>query len=219
MKKPFLFLALLLASLGALAQSKLQLGLTAGPNISNLRWFSDPNGITVQDSKWAMGWQIGLSADYQFSEWLGLSFQPVWVRKGARYTTFGLGAPSPSSERLNLDYLDLPLLLRGRPWRSLFIETGPVLGLRVGISNTETGPLPDVVKRIYRKTDFGLAAGAGWQASPRLSFGFRFVQGLIDVLDVNYTDLNGEILPRSEQPRWLNQSIQFSVGYVLLGGS
>jgi hypothetical protein len=216
MKKTSLFFALLLASLGALAQSEFQLGLTAGPNISNLRWFNAPNERTLQDSRWAAGWQIGLSADYRFSDWLGLSFQPVWVRKGAGYTTSSLGAPS--SERLRLDYLDLPLLLRGRPWRALFVEAGPALGLRVGMSNTEPGAFPEVVKRIYRKTDLGLAAGAGWQASPRLSFGFRFVQGLIDVLDVNYTDQNGEILPRSEQPRWLNQSIQFSVGYALLGG-
>lgn len=224
-KQLFPLLLLLLGFAGQAQESNLKLGLQAGFSVNDFylyRAAEIPESIRKYSP--VANWQLGITADFTLMRSKGeanpilsqleLGLQPMWTRRSVR------GYPAsehPSSEQINIHYLDIPLLLRYRAHSGLFVEGGPVLGLRVGISPAEIKEVEERFNTIfYDHYSLGLAAGVGYAVNKRLAFSLRTFHSLRNVMpEVIYLDSDGNAMPT--QPLILARSVQCVVTYGLWG--
>lgn len=105
--------------------------------------------------------------------------------------------------RVKIDYINIPLLLRFNTGYSkpvnFNVVFGPQLGINVGssIDTENSGPTQTVEAKLAVKTgDLGVAYGAGLDFSlgghAKLGIGFRGVYGLVDISDDSNTQTTEE---------------------------
>lgn len=214
MKKLILPLLLLLGFAGQAQESKFQLGLQAGASLSDFQLYRTDD-MPAQPGKQnsIISWQLGLTADYQLvPEVLTLSLQPMWTSRGFESR---IPTATPPDAQTKLHYIDLPLLLRYSTPSKVFLEVGPVLGLRVGLSTSVDGAKA-FLDETYSRYEFGLAAGVGYAVTERLAFSLRAFHSLRDAIpEAMFTDINGENLPT--KPVMIARSVQLVGTYGLWG--
>lgn len=215
MKKQLLFsLLLLLGFAGQAQEGKFKIGLQAGANLSDFQLYRTDE-LPVQPDKQhpVISWQLGLTADYQLvPEVLTLSLQPMWTSRGFESR---IPTATPPDAQTKLHYIDLPLLLRYSTPSKVFLEAGPVLGLRVGLSTNVDGAKA-FLDETYSRYEFGLAAGVGYAVTERLAFSLRAFHSLRDAIpEAMFTDINGETLPT--KPVMIARSVQLVGTYGLWG--
>jgi outer membrane protein with beta-barrel domain len=157
------------------AAQEMTYGVKGGVNFANLR-FDDAEDTSFDD-------RIGLAAGGYVTIPLAgrLSVQPevLFSQKGAKFDELG------ARGRLELDYLDVPVLMRysfGR-WRGFHVFGGPSIGLKLKAravaefaGEEDETDIGDDVETI----DFGVAAGAGIEIG-RFTIDGRYVLGLSNV--------------------------------------
>ncbi|MCC3155609.1 PorT family protein [Hymenobacter sp. 15J16-1T3B] len=187
MKKTALALALLLgaAAHGAQAQS-IKLGLKLGPTLSN--YYGEDKG----DSKYLLGINGGVTANFAFSDMLSVQPEVLYSTKGHGYNVSGGGHD-------RISYIDVPLLLRIDA-DGPFFELGPQIGFL-----TKAESKPDNAPAFalnYQKVDVGAVLGLGYQADNGLSLGLRYNPGFV------------KLLPESSTGnRIYNSAFQLQLGY------
>ena len=200
---PRTLIALLLSALTAapaLAKMPGRLGIRAGLNLSA---FGGEFGDVIEPDP-RVAPNLALVYEYPFSPKLALHTEAGWSSKGGK-TEFDSSDPfgnsSPVKVEWRFDYLEIPLLMRGR-FGSIgavtpYFELGPALGITLS-GKFEDDPhvigeqdLRDDMKPI----DLGWAAGAGvdFPAGPgHLGIEARYTRGFSDlfVLENNFTTIN-----------------------------
>lgn len=189
MKKMFFVAALAVFGMNS-ADAQVSFGVKAGPQMTNLIG----DGADELDSK--IGFNVGGYANIRFSEQLAFQPEVLFSQQGAKvdYTETIAGATYEYDGKVNLSYINLPLMLKWYAYEGLNFEFGPQVGFNVAgkfketekVSGTGTdldgtfeteGDIEDL-----ETVDFGLNIGAGYELPMGLNFGIRYSHGLTDII-------------------------------------
>jgi hypothetical protein len=106
-----------------------------------------------------------------------------------------------SDYKLNLSYIDVPVLLRVDA-EGLFFEAGPQLGI-LAAAKFKSDDDSDDIKDDLNTVDFGYVAGVGYQLEGGFNLGLRYNGG---ITNIPKEEEDGQIKAR-------NSAFQFYVGY------
>lgn len=113
-----------------------------------------------------------------------------------------------------MNYLSLPVMLgikAGDRWAfSLGPELSKLLSGRFNVGDTESQGSDG-----YSQFDFGLDAGVDFAITPGLGVYLRYNYGLVDVLQVQFTDENGQSLGGFNEGK--NRCLQVGISWVISG--
>jgi len=166
------------------AQKKNKFGAKAGLN------FAFITGDNSEDLDPNTDFHFGLLAEIPLSE--KFSFQPELIYSGQ-----GAELNIASEGRINLNYLNLPLIGKYYVTKQLSLEAGPQIGY---LLSTKGGTLD--YKDLLKPIDYGVNFGFGYKLDNGLNFSARYNLGLSNINDVDgFTDKNR------------NGVFQLSVGY------
>jgi len=167
-------------------QKKAEFGVRAMPTISSLDMQTSSGG-TVSGSA-SIGFGAGVFLGFNFTNHVGIQAELI-------YSSISQKSYDANIERrVNLRYVNVPLLLSLNTNKSKLVNlnlvVGPQLGINVGSRVTQSGPTdinnPQPVLSV-RKSDIGFAYGAGLDfglnpmRTMRVGLGYRGVYGLIDI--------------------------------------
>ena len=168
--------AALLAAAAPVCAQEHGFGVKGGVNVATQQTSGDDDSSSL-DSR--IGAVFGVFYSLPIGPF-GLQAEGLYSMKGGRTTIAG------SASTLELDYLEVPVLLRvrfGSSQRHFFVLGGPAVGFRMrakGVTefsgSTEAIDLADQVKEF----DVGIAGGGGMEMG-RLVLDGRYTFGLTDV--------------------------------------
>jgi hypothetical protein len=183
----FVVASLAPGSAGALGIEK---GVKAGVNLATFRGeFAD-----IADPQVRTGLVGGAFVALGFAPDLAVQVEALYSQKGAKFVgerTDGLGNPLGEFETFaKLDYLEVPVLLRGTLLRGSPVQPmyflGPTAGFSLG-GRVESDGVPDEDLEDLKAVDLGLALGAGARfalAGRAVTAEFRWTTGFTDVYDI-----------------------------------
>jgi len=206
MRRSTLSTALLCAAaFGAapLAAQSVTIGPMAGVSFSS---FSGDDADAFSDTGFDLdkgtrtGFALGGFAEFEFGSNFAVEPQLLYIQKGAKYdgsVDVGTGTPVDVSAGINLDYIQLPVLLKAELRKpeskvtpSVFV--GPAIGFNLGCKITAEGDGQDASEDCpddtFKSTDFSLVFGAGLEFG-RLSLQGRYDMGLGSVADADGVDV------------------------------
>ena len=157
MKKLFLGIAIAASSL-TFAQ---QFGAKAGLNVSNL---------SNSDLNSKAGFYAGVFMNAPLSSQFNI--QPELLYNG-------LGAKK-GDNKLNLDYISVPVMFQYKATPEFFLEAGPQFGFLVSAKANSID-----IKDETNSFDFGLGLGAGYWFTDKIGANARYVAGLTDIAKDN----------------------------------
>lgn len=168
MKKAIL-LFVLATSLVA-SQAQVKFGGKLGLNLAGL------SGDDADDSKSKIGFNIGALAEIPVAQ--SFAFKPELV-----FSTQGAKSDDNDDSKLNLSYLNVPLLGKYNTTSGFFAETGPQIGFLLGAKAKDDQNDADV-KEFYKSTDFAWAFGIGYEmAESGFGVNLRYNLGLSNIPD------------------------------------
>jgi hypothetical protein len=194
MKKILSLLTLLsVISVGVYAQG-ISGGVKLGLNLANQSISSSEYGFTASPS-FRPSIHVGGYLTAMLSEKFGV--QPEILYSGQGYKQNG--------GTFSTDYIIVPVLARYN-FTSLFsVHLGPQIGFLMSAKAKEDGGDSEDMKDYLKGTDMGIAGGLGIDLPMGLNFGFRFVKGLTNIVE------------DTDEVKYKNYNLQFSVGYKLFG--
>lgn len=185
-----LFAFLGLIAVGANAQG-ISGGLKLGMNLAN-------QTVSVEGFTASPSFRTSIHAGGYLTAMLSEKFgvQPEILYSGQGY--------KQNEQTLKVNYITVPVLLRLNFTPLFSIHAGPQIGILASAKSEFQGETEDV-KDALKGTDIGIAAGLGVDLPMGLNFGFRFVKGMTNIVD------------DSDDMKYKNYNLQFSVGYKLFG--
>jgi hypothetical protein len=163
MKKVFLSFFLAASFLGASAQ--VQFGVKAGANIANLV------GDDADGAKSKFGFNAGAFVEIPAGEKFSVKPELVYSLQGAKADDDG------DDSKLNLSYLNIPVLAKYNITEGFFAETGPQFGFLMSAKAKEGDDDADV-KDFYKGFDFSWGLGLGYELPEGFGFNARYNLGL-----------------------------------------
>ncbi len=195
MKKTLLSLALLTGFAGAAQAQSITYGVKAGASLTNFMG-SDVDNSSANK----FGFHAGVLANFAVNDMFSIQPEVLYSMKGAQ-------SSANSSEKFNLNYIDVPVLVKVATGATgLFFELGPQVGFLATAKAKDSNNSLDV-KEIYNTVDFGYAAGLGFKTESGPMVGLRYNGGL--------TNVTKEILGSQIKAR--NSAFQLYVGYTFGG--
>ena len=199
-------------------------GVRGGLNLSNML-MKDKDYDFSEDFKIKPGFMIGPTADFSISSVLSIETGLLLSTKGYKHSykgTYYKGGSYESNTKLNLLYLDIPIIMKGNYSISeqtyLFLAAGPYIGIGLtgkikseSISNgekeTDSRDMEwgsDKENDFLKRLDYGLNFGAGVEFNS-IQIALSYGLGLANIS--TYTDDDVKIK---------NRVLQFSLGYRFL---
>lgn len=175
MKKVFLSFVLAASFLGASAQ--VQFGVKAGANIANL------TGDDADGSKSKFGLNAGAFVEIPVAEKFSVKPELVYSLQGAK-------GEDDSDEKLNLSYINIPVLAKYNIAEGFFAETGPQIGFLVS-AKAKDGDDDTDVKDAFKSTDFSWALGLGYELPAGFGINARYNFGLSKITEIESETKNG----------------------------
>ncbi|MEO5979465.1 MAG: porin family protein [Chryseolinea sp.] len=192
---------------GSFAQGKFAVGIKGGPNFASL----NTSASAGQNYDNRTGWNAGAFFLFR-SERIGFQPEVLFSQQNSKFT-YDFGSPSLKQ---NFSYVNIPLLLKLYTVAGINLQVGPQIGILTSAKREDfatgqtSGPITEQdVKNDFKKTDFSLALGLGWDLPLGLSIDGRYNWGLSKVNEGNSSAPPGTLK---------NQVWQFSVGYKLFQG-
>lgn len=191
--RKYCFILLLLITVQVSAQDfyllpKVGLGLA---NITN----------SNKDSRVRPGFNFGLGAGLIWNEKIGMETGIYYLMLGNKFSTDYI------SSTTKLDYISIPVYVKGYIYKGLFLFAGPQFGFNVVRDDGRDEDFLSEIDRV-RKFDFSVGVGVGyqWDFGLQLSASYNF--GLIDAWK-KYSD------------EWIgsgknyNNIFQFNIGWTI----
>jgi hypothetical protein len=202
--KKFLLLMVVIIGLTISSNAQTKFGVKAALNISNFSGddFDDLDSRTA--AAFGVFAQIGINDK--------LTFQPelLYSMQGAEssYSEYGY----ESEDKIKVDYLQIPLLMKYYVIEGLSINAGPQIGFLLSAKDdweynydegSEEGE--EDIKDYFKSMDFGLAFGLGYELQSGLGFDFRYNLGLSNIVEEDEMGMDAE---------GKNSVIQFAVSFA-----
>jgi hypothetical protein len=155
---------------GSVHAQHVNIGIKGGLNVFNIH---NDNGVKY-DAK--TGLHLGLLGHIHLDKEWAVQPEIVYSSQGAKYNF------ANSETRVNLDYINVPVLLQYMFDNGFRFEAGPQVGFLI---NAKTGNKIDVIDN-YKSIDFGLGLGIGYiKPSTGLGIDARYNLGLSDITENN----------------------------------
>jgi hypothetical protein len=203
MKKIILSALFAICALGTQAQQKITFGVKAGLNAATL------TGDGVDGSDVKAGVHVGVVVEFRFNKNWGFQPELLFSMQGAQ-NDFYYGVDFNDNadfrnEKLNLDYLNLPLVAKYHFNRikGLSVELGPQIGFLLSAKYKNNNNFDDDeahsadVKDLYKSTDIGLTAGAEYEFRFKLFVSVRGNLGLSNISDVDGFTIHNNVIQLS----------------------
>lgn len=172
MRKVLLAFSIAAISFGtanAQKESSVKFGLKAGVNFSNAR--STTSGTTTtEDMK--VGFHVGALANLPVSSEFSINPEVVYSAEGAK--------EKGSDAKINLGYINVPVMAQYNTASGFFVETGPQIGFLLSAKAKANGVTQDV-KDAFTSTNFSWGLGAGYKVASGLGFNARYNLGLSNI--------------------------------------
>ena len=178
MKKIILTVAAVFA-FGFTNAQETKFGIKGGVNFANLTG-------DIEDNSSLVGFNVGGLVEIKVSDKFFIQPELLFSAQGAKaeYTEGTINYEG----KLNLGYLNIPLMAKYYVAEGLSLEAGPQIGFLLSAKsksdatdgNFSTSDEQDV-KEFFESTDFGLNFGAGYDFTSNLSAGVRYNLGLTNI--------------------------------------
>jgi hypothetical protein len=164
-----LVLLFLTGTVFATANAQIQFGVKAGANLASL------NGSGVTGAKTKLDFNAGILASIKVPGSFSIQPEVIYSGQGAKLTSFnGL------EEKVNLGYINVPVLLKYHFPLGLFAETGPQFGFLLS-AKSKIGSTSADYKSYVNSTDFSWAFGVGYMIPiVKLGVDARYNLGITD---------------------------------------
>ncbi|WP_281232068.1 porin family protein [Flavobacterium gelatinilyticum] len=145
----------------------------------------------LESASMKTGFVAGAFAEFKVSE--NFAFQPEILYSAQGVRVKYSKAYFSSDEKVNLGYLNVPLMFKYYVIEGLNIEAGPQIGFLLSAKSKYkvtddygTVSSNDDIKRLCNSVDFGLNFGLGYDVTKNLSVGARYNLGLTNVYKSDY---------------------------------
>ncbi len=165
------------------AQPGIGLGIKAGANFAN-------QNATDISTKTITNFLVGAYLNLNLSEKFGITPEVLYSAQGSKW----------ENATVNFNYIAIPVMLRIKPVKPLYIEAGPQFSF---LTKAHVENVGDVMDQ-FKKNDFGVAFGAGVNLPLGLNVGARYVLGFTDISDASQSTIK-------------NRTFQLFVGWTILG--
>ena len=188
-----LSLTLLCMTLLNITYSQISIGGKGGLNVSNL------NGITVNNAtaQALVGFHLGGYLALNLGRNFALQPELMYSTQGAKLDN--------ATDNLNLNYVNVPVMVRFYTNGGFFLEGGPQLGFQVGqvtINNAEEE---------IKNTDLSVCGGLGYMGKKQgFGIGARYNAGISKLGDANSSNI--------QNPDFKNGVFQLSLYFRIFGG-
>jgi hypothetical protein len=182
---------LMISVLSSFAMAQVSLGLRAGANLSNQK--ADQSG----DAK------LGLFGGFYLT---GNLSESLAVQPEIYYSSMG---SKDGSNKANLGYISIPVLLRFNFNEMVNIHLGPQFGILASARFKDSNTSIDA-KNGYKDLDVGGTIGVGVDLGP-FNAGLRYYQGFSDI----GADSNTILISNK---KITNSAVQLFVGFRIVGG-
>lgn len=151
-------------------------GVKGGVNFSNIVGNDKED---IDDENILTSFQVGVFTQVGLSETFYIQPELLYSRKGAELDLGAFG-----DTRLNLDYLELPIMFRVQILETINLEAGPYAAylLNSKITNDNLEDSFNIDTDNFRKLDYGFALGAGFDLEV-LEIGARYSYGLTSIIE------------------------------------
>ncbi|MEO6582854.1 MAG: porin family protein [Ferruginibacter sp.] len=167
------------------------LGAKAGANLGKI------DGTSFK-KEFNLGYQLGGFAEIDFTKSIGIQPEVLFSQTNTTVTDEPLSGLK-GGEKINLNYINVPVLLRLNASKLLTFHVGPQFSILTNNHKTTAGNVVDA----FKGGDFAMVAGAQVNLGMLKVYG-RYNIGLSDIKDV------------TDKGKWQSQQIQFGVGIKLL---
>jgi opacity protein-like surface antigen len=205
-KQCFIFVFIFALSLCAIAQNTkgtIEFGFNSGINFSKV-------GNSRSNSDMTVGFNIGASADYFFSNRWSIKSKLIYDQKGwdngfVQDSYIDPGLPTYVETDFDLEYLTIPIMANwhfGKK-RNWYLNFGPYTGFLIGAKETTFGAK---IKEDFNTIDFGLSLGVGVKipVSTKLKISLEYED------QAGFTD----IFRQTSGPTFTNSRSSFNVGLI-----
>lgn len=185
MKKLLFSLAILCAgyfSATAQEQPKFEFGGNVGYNYSTV------TSTQATNSSFRSSFNVGLSADYYFSDRWSIKTKLIYDNKGWNDGFINFEGGPNTTTNFHLSYLTIPVMANwhfGRT-RNWYLNFGPYAGF---LLNAKETALSANIKQYFKSTDFGLAYGIGVKLpvseTAKINIEYDGQSGLSDIIKNN----------------------------------
>ncbi len=191
MKKIILSALAIVAFTSVTMAQGFHLGVKAGANLGKI------DGVSFKD-QFNLGYQLGAFAEIGISKSFGIQPEILFSQTETTVTDEPLSGLT-SHEKIQLNYLSVPVLLRLNASKLLTFHVGPQFSVLTNNHKTTGGNVVDA----FKGGDLAMVAGAQVNLGALKLYG-RYNIGLNNINDVG------------SQEKWKNQQVQFGVGLRLL---
>lgn len=201
-KTRFLFVLAIL--LPFCMQAQFNFGLKGGLNQSKLSGeFDGTDSLKpIYLYGYRTGFHAGIFGEWDITEKIGVRTELIYnLIGGQNSTSNGLGKGHQSI--FDLKYLNIPLLFEYRPIPKLGINVGPTIGFLLNEGDFDLHELDNTF-------DIALNGGISFKILDFLAVSARYAHSLNPLLEVYYTDINGEVI---EKVSHNNRVFQLSLEY------
>lgn len=176
--KKVILLFLFASSIVISTQAQLKIGAKAGLNLANIVGDDAPD-----EAKTKLGFNIGGFVEVPVAENFTVKPELVFSLQGAK-------SDDNDDSKLNLNYLNIPVLGKYTTSSGFYGETGPQLGFLVGAkAKSDDGDVD--VKDFYKGIDFAWAFGVGYEfAESGFGVNLRYNLGLSNIVDDGDADVS-----------------------------
>jgi hypothetical protein len=186
--KKLIFTLMMLSLPAFIIAQGLGIGIKAGANFGNFAIESDLGSNDINTSSMT-SYHVGAYANINFSEKWGITPEVLWSAQGA---DLDVG-------KFKTDYVTVPILVRWKPIKLLFVEAGPQFNILTKAEADGTD-----VKDDLKGTSYCMAFGAGLNLPLRFIFGARYVLGMTDLSEIDQVEIR-------------DRTFQLYVGWTIFG--
>ncbi len=179
MKKTFITIFFITFSL-IQAFGQISFGVKAGLNVSNVK------NIGSAANKTRIGFNGGLLTEIKIGKKIIVQPEVLYSVKGNKFPA----TPFNGGGTLSLNYISIPVLGGFRLTDKFTLLAGPEFNFLTTANSKFDGTNHDGTK-IYRKFDFAIDLGVAYTIIHGLGAELRYSYGFEDLVDVTYTDQNG----------------------------
>ena len=144
-----------------------------------------------------LNYQAGLFMEYRFTNKFSVAPEVVFAAQGGKFE-YDNGRGSVYKETDNVNYINVPVMLKFYVVPALSIDFGPQVGFNVYSKNTweakvadEGGKHTEDMKDVTKSVDFGLGLGLTYNITNDVFVQGRYTMGLTDVFDYDHSGKNG----------------------------
>ena len=188
-----------------LAQAQISFGVKAGVNFNSISASSSIGGYGYKSN---VAFHVGVFGQLRLKEKFFLIPELQFNQRGAL-----INNPPSSDVRINLNYIDLPVLFSYQPVKQVNIDLGPNISFRTSATATDGNTTNNVDKLYGKDIEFGISTGLRFNLSDKIAIIGRYYYGITTVDEITYVDANNT---NKTTVTFASRTLQFGLSYKLL---